>query len=218
MGIYDPAEGCQGRGNPRWSGSGRAHRARSSGTGIRRRRRVRMSIRCCDLSKVHTLSTVEAILRCFSFSAQGDQGTRTAAGGFSDRLRGGCRRQVRPDSTGWPGHKLNCRRQGSPLTGSSFSAPPGRGTMNCRRRVRPNGQLLFLHRLTGAREPFCVSVFRPHDPGGEFFAEPQRGFAVCGRGDVAAPAAGRRRTHGGGQRKDTCGFPSSFELLPSLAS
>ena len=63
----------------------------------------------------------------------------------------------------------------------------------------------FLHRPSGARElPQAGSPF----PGGEFFAEPQRwGFAVCGRRDVAAPAAGAKR-------KDNLRFSFLFELLP----
>ena len=76
---------------------------------------------------------------------------------------------------------------------------------NCRRRVRPNGRLLFLHRLTGALElPQAGSPLT----GGVFFAEIQRwGFAVCGRRDVAAPAAGAKR-------KDNLRFSFLFGLLP----
>ena len=45
-------------------------------------------------------------------------------------------------------------------------------------------------------------------PGGKFSAEPQRwGFAVCGRQDVAAPAAGAKR-------KDNLRFSFLFGLLP----
>ena len=74
-----------------------------------------------------------------------------------------------------------------------------------RKRVRPNGRLLFLHRLTGAHElPQAGSPLT----GGVFFAEIQRwGFAVCGRRDVAAPAAGAKR-------KDNLRFSFLFELLP----
>ena len=109
---------------------------------------------------MHTLSTVEAILRCFSFLGKGDQGTRTAAGKFA-----------------------------------------------------PDGRLLLLHRLTGAHElPQAGSPY----PGGEFFAEPQRGDSPSADGgSVAAPAAGtapypRRRA----KRKGHLRFPFLFELLP----
>ena len=70
---------------------------------------------------------------------------------------------------------------GSPLTGSSF-----------------------LHRLSGARElPQAGSPLT----GGEFFAEPQRGAALCGARESAAPAAGAKR-------KGHLRFPFLFELLP----
>ena len=62
----------------------------------------------------------------------------------------------------------------------------------------------FLHRLTGVRElPQACSPF----PGGEFFAEPQRGVALCGARETAAPAAGAKR-------KDNLRFSFLFELLP----
>ena len=69
----------------------------------------------------------------------------------------------------------------------------------------PNGRLLFLHRLTEAHElPQAGSPLT----GGGFFAEIQRwGFAVCGRRDVAAPAAGAKR-------KGHLRFPFLFGLLP----
>ena len=72
--------------------------------------------------------------------------------------------------------------------------------------------LLFLHRLTGAHElPQAGSPF----PGGEFFAEPQRGVALCGARETAAPAAGTtpypRRW---AKRKDNLRFSFLFELLP----
>ena len=43
--------------------------------------------------------------------------------------------------------------------------------------------------------------------GGEFFAEPQRGVALCGARESAAPAAGAKR-------KGHLRFPFLFELLP----
>ena len=49
--------------------------------------------------------------------------------------------------------------------------------------------------------------------GGEFFAEIQRGVALCGARGFAAP-------RGGGKRVDTYGFyplNSRFPLFPSLA-
>ena len=72
--------------------------------------------------------------------------------------------------------------------------------LELRQRVRPNGAAPFLHRLTGVLElrqrvrpdraaPFSAPAERGTRtalagspfPGGEFFAEPQQGFAVCGR-------------------------------------
>ena len=48
--------------------------------------------------------------------------------------------------------------------------------MNCRRRVRPNGRLLFLHRLTGAHElPQAGSPLT----GGSFFCTDCAGYANC---------------------------------------
>ena len=44
-------------------------------------------------------------------------------------------------------------------------------------------------------------------PGGEFFAEVQRGVALCGARETAAPAAGAKR-------KGHLRFPFLFELLP----
>ena len=43
--------------------------------------------------------------------------------------------------------------------------------------------------------------------GGEFFAEPQQGIALCGAREIAAPAAGAKR-------KGHLRFPFLFELLP----
>ena len=43
--------------------------------------------------------------------------------------------------------------------------------------------------------------------GGSFFAEPQRGVALCGARETAAPAAGAKR-------KGHLRFPFLFELLP----
>ena len=65
--------------------------------------------------------------------------------------------------------------------GGSFSAPAERGT-----------------RTASACSPLM---------GGEFFAEPQRGVALCGARETAAPAAGAKR-------KGHLRFPFLFELLP----
>ena len=63
---------------------------------------------------------------------------------------------------------------------------------------------IFLHCPAGCAN--CVSGFAL--TGGVFFAEIQRwGFAVCGRRDVAAPAAGAKR-------KDNLRFSFLFGLLP----
>jgi len=43
--------------------------------------------------------------------------------------------------------------------------------------------------------------------GGEFFAEPQQGIALCGARETAASAAGTKR-------KGHLRFPFLFELLP----
>ena len=48
-------------------------------------------------------------------------------------------------------------------------------------------------------------MFAPN--GREFFAEPQRGVALCGARETAAPAAGAKR-------KGHLRFPFLFELLP----
>ena len=63
--------------------------------------------------------------------------------------------------------------------------------MNCVSVFALTGRLLFLHRLSGALElPLAGSPF----PGGEFFAEPQRGDSPSADGgDVAAPAAGGKK-------------------------
>ena len=60
-----------------------------------------------------------------------------------------------------------------------------------------------MHRLSGVFEPrrrFTLT-------GGEFFAEPQQGIALCGARESAAPAAGAKR-------KDNLRFSFLFELLP----
>jgi len=73
-----------------------------------------------------------------------------------------------------------------------------------RKRVRPDGAAPFLHRLSGVRElPQAGSPF----PGGKVFAEPQRGIALCGARETAAPAAGAKR-------KGHLRFPFLFGLLP----
>ena len=77
--------------------------------------------------------------------------------------------------------------------------------MNCVSVFALTGRLLFLHRLSGALElPLAGSPF----PGGEFFAEPQRGDSPSADGgSVAAPTAGAKR-------KDNLRFSFLFELLP----
>ena len=76
----------------------------------------------------------------------------------------------------------NCRRRVRPFRAAAFSAPAERGHLN-----RAGGS------------PY---------PGGEFFAEPQRGDSPSADGgDVAAPAAGAKR-------KGHLRFPFLFELLP----
>ena len=112
----------------------------------------------------------------------------------------------------WLARAHELPQAGSPLTGGSFSALAGRGTRTAAGGFDPNGQLLFLHRLTGARE--LRQRVRPIRAG-SFSLNLSGGFAVCGRRDVAAPAAGtapypRRRA----KRKGHLRFPFLFELLP----
>ena len=57
----------------------------------------------------------------------------------------------------------------------------------------------------GAGHTNCVSVFAPNGRGS--FAEIQRGIALCGARESAAPAAGAKR-------KDNLRFSFLFELLP----
>ena len=95
---------------------------------------------------------------------------------------------------------------GSPFPGGTFFSTDHAGCTNCVSVFAPNGRHLFLHRLSGVLEPrrrFTLT-------GGEFFAEPQQGFAVCGRRE-------RRRAPRQGQKgRDTCGFPSSLNSYLSL--
>ena len=68
---------------------------------------------------------------------------------------------------------------------------------------RPDGSF-FLHRMTGEHElPQAGSPLT----GGKFFTEPQRGVALCGAREVAAPAAGAKW-------KGHLRFPFLFGLLP----
>ena len=83
------------------------------------------------------------------------------------------------------------------------SAPAERGARTAAGVFAPNGRHLFLHRLNGVLEPrrrFTLT-------GGEFFAEMQRGVALCGARESAAPAAGAKR-------KGHLRFPFLFGLLP----
>ena len=84
------------------------------------------------------------------------------------------------------------------------SAPAEQGARTAAGVFAPNGRHLFLHRLNGARElpQACSSL-----TGGEFFAEMQRGVALCGARESAAPAAGAKR-------KGHLRFPFLFGLLP----
>ena len=84
------------------------------------------------------------------------------------------------------------------------SAPAEWGARTAAGVFAPNGRHLFLHRLNGARElpQACSSL-----TGGEFFAEMQRGVALCGARESAAPAAGAKR-------KGHLRFPFLFGLLP----
>ena len=83
------------------------------------------------------------------------------------------------------------------------SAPAEQGARTAAGVFAPNGRHLFLHRLSGVLEPrrrFTLT-------GGEFFAEPQWGVALCGARESAAPAAGAKR-------KGHLRFPFLFGLLP----
>ena len=94
---------------------------------------------------------------------------------------------------------MRCARSGQHLPRHRVS-----GAYELRKRVRPDGAALFLHRPSGVRElPQAGSPF----PGGKVFAEPQRGIALCGARETAAPAAGAKR-------KGHLRFPFLFELLP----
>ena len=94
--------------------------------------------------------------------------------------------------TGRLGH-LN-RAGGSPCPGGSFFSTGRAGCANCRRRIRPDGRLLSLHRLTGAHElPQAGSPLT----GGEFFAEPQRGDSP------SADGGNRAAPRGGGKEEGT---------------
>ena len=83
------------------------------------------------------------------------------------------------------------------------SAPAEQGARTAAGVFAPNGRHLFLHRLSGVLEP--RRRFTLTD--GEFSAEPQRGVALCGARESAAPAAGAKR-------KGHLRFPFLFGLLP----
>ena len=112
------------------------------------------------------------------------------------------------------------------LTGRLLSLHQLTGARELRKRVRPNGAAPFLHRLTGAHElrqrvrPDRAAPFLHRKAGvrelrqrvrpfraGSFSLNLSGGFAVCGRRDVAAPAAGAKR-------KDNLRFSFLFGLLP----
>ena len=88
---------------------------------------------------------------------------------------------------------MRCARSGQHLPRHRVS-----GAYELRKRVRPDGAALFLHRPSGVRElPQAGSPF----PGGKVFAEPQRGIALCGRrerrgarrvGDAVPTAVGKK--------------------------
>ena len=81
------------------------------------------------------------------------------------------------------------------------------GHSNCVSGFVLTGRLLSLHRLSGALElPQAGSPF----PGGEFFAEPQRGIRrLRTAGACRAPRRGQKG-------RTTCGFPSSLNSYLSL--
>ena len=138
-----------------------------------------MSIRCCALSKVHTLSTVEAILRCFSFSAQGDQGTRTAAGGF-DPIRAA-------PFLHWLTRAHELPQAGLPLTGSSFLHRLAGAQRTAAGGFDPTGSSFSAPADRGTRT--ASGVFRPIRAG-SFSLNLSGGIRRLRTGDVAAPAAG----------------------------
>ena len=78
------------------------------------------------------------------------------------------------------------------------------GVLELRERVHPDGRRLF---CTG--KPGCANCRRRVRPfrAGSFPLNLSGGFAVCGRRDVAAPAAGAKS-------KDNLRFSFLFELLP----
>ena len=87
------------------------------------------------------------------------------------------------------GH-TNCRWRVRPNGAAPFSAPDDRGTRTAAGGFALIGRLFFLHRLSGARElPQACSPLT----GGKFFAEPQRGVALCGAREVAAPRGGGKK-------------------------
>ena len=83
------------------------------------------------------------------------------------------------------------------------SAPAEQGARTAAGVFASNVRHLFLHRLSGVLEPrrrFTLTC-------GEFFAEMQRGVALCGARESAAHAAGAKR-------KGHLRFPFLFGLLP----
>ena len=77
-----------------------------------------------------------------------------------------------------------------------FSVAFSLSVCRLRKGVCGTGGLVRLNRAGGSS---CL--------GGKFFAEPQRGVALCGARETAAPAAGAKR-------KGHLRFPFLFELLP----
>ena len=85
-----------------------------------------------------------------------------------------------------------------------FSAPTSWGTRTAVGVFAPGGAAAFSAPADrGIRTALAGSPLT----GGEFFAEIQRGVALCGARESAAPAAGAKR-------KGHLRFPFLFELLP----
>ena len=114
--------------------------------------------------------------------------------------------------TGWPGH-TKPTQAGSPPTGGSFSCIGCPATLRTAAGGFTNGRLLFLHRLTGAHG--MPQAGSPPNGRGVFSLRSQRwGFAVCGRRDDAAPAAGTTPYPRRYKKEGTPAVSLPLELLP----